>query len=273
VGSDALQTDPQARLQELLGELAAHRGDPFGDCSQSYDRALPDARKLEHVPLVHRMSRVDDLTMVVEARALLSRKSRGGAASKPEDYLGITDVVYTSAGTLYPDARVAFVFSPLAERAGAEASPWDSGALCRSLCPGLPRPPEPARRELFIRYTLPAPQYRSYLVHYVASCYRVWEHYLDLGCAHAFSDPAQVLETHPRSRSFEVRVPGRIAVSESFLLAVFLRDVDLPLDARVTRWLDVIERAGVIVEQCSGSSRLLEEHVRLWILRHLEGLE
>ncbi len=271
--NDVHQEARQASLEELLDELDTHRGEHHGERHQSYQRVLPEARKLEHVPLVHGTDRVSDLMGVAKAQALLSRAARGKTTNRREAYLGIADVVYTSAGILYPDARAAFVISPDAEGADSQASPWDSGALCRALRPDLPPLPDPARRDLLWRYTLPAPQYRSYLVHYVASCYRVWDHYLEVQCPLAFPDPAGVISAHERSRSFEVRVRQRIPVQAPYLLAVFLLYNGVPMDRTITKWLQASEQAGVVVKTYSGSSRGLTEEVRGWIRQYLEHMQ
>jgi hypothetical protein len=275
VGSDVLQTDPLARLQALLDELANHRGDLLGDHSQTYDRVLPDARKLERVPLVHGTDRIENLETIAAARALVSRTARGEGQSPPEQYLGIEDVVYTSAGVLYPDARIAFVLRPGVEGTRVTtASPWDSGAFCRSLCSALPQPPDPARREIFARYHLPAPEYRMYLVAYVASCYRVWWHYLDLGQPVAFRDPVGALErSSAPARCFEVRVTGRIDLMDTTLLGIFVLRNAGPFAPLVADMLASLKGRGVAVSYCSGASRSLEKHVRDWIWQHLEEPE
>jgi hypothetical protein len=260
------------RLQGLLDELTACRGHALGERCQSYDRVLPDARKLERVPLVHGMDSTRTLPAVIEARALLSRTVRGKAPSPPEKYLGIEDVVYTSAGVLYPDARVAFVLRPSLEGSRATtASPWDSGAFHDSLCAALPQPPDAARREMFEKYHLPAPEYRTYLVAYVASCYRVWWHYLDLAQPIAFPDPLGALERQSApSRCFEVRVSGKIELTDGTLLAIFVLRRAEPLEPAVAETLALLRRHGVTVSYPSGSSKYLEQQVRVWIRRHLE---
>ena len=272
MGSDALQTDPRARLQELLDELTACRGDELGARSQSYARVLPHAHRLERVPLVHGTDRIENLEAIAEARALVSRTARGVGQSPPEQYLGIEDVVYTSAGVLYPDARIAFVLRPGVELTRVTtASPWDSGAFCHSLCPALPQPPDPARRGIFARYHLPAPEYRRYLVAYVASCYRVWWHYLDLGQPVAFRDPVGALERNSApARCFEVRVAERIDLMDTTLMAIFALRNAGPFVSLVADMLASLKGRGVAVSYCSGASRSLEKHVRDWIRQHLE---
>lgn len=272
VDSDVRQEEPKVRLQELLEELAICRGDLHGERCQSYERALPGARKLERVPLVHGMDRIENMQAIVEAGALLSRTARGHGQSAPEQYLGIDDVVYTSAGVLYPDARIAFVFGSRVEGSGATtASPWDSGAFCRSLCSSLPQPPASVRRELFARYRLPAPEYRMYLVAYVASHYRVWWHYLDLGRPVGFGDPVGALERNTApARCFEVRVPGKIELTDRTLMAIFVLRSSAPFAPPVADMLAALKEGGVAVSYCSGASGNLEKHVREWIRQYLE---
>lgn len=256
------------RLQELLDELEQLRGSDGEVRAQNYGRVLESARRLEGVPLVHGVSERTDLGELARTRSLSSRASRGLAARKVEEYLGIEERVYASAGILYPDARMALVFRPEVERPGTDASPWDSGLFARKLCPDLPPMPDPGRRGVFQRYTLPAPHYREYLVCYVASCYwQPWD-YLDPHQRHAFTDPLGALCEHPRSRSFEVRIPDGIELSQDALLAVFLLGKGA-MPRTVTDWLQHLARAGVVIKQQHGSSRYLERLVREWISAHL----
>ena len=253
-------------LRGLLDELAECRGPAGQDRMLSYEHVLPDAHKLQSVPLVHGTDRPADLVAICAEGALLSRTARGlPGTNEAEAYLGVQNKVYASAGTLYPDARVAFIFHSTAEPAGTEASPWDSGAFVRALCEDLPRPPAQERRALFLKYTLAAPDYRDYLVDYVASCYREPAHYLTPGCRHAFPDPIGALSEHPRSRSFEVRIPERLEVSEATLIGVFLQEQDEE-DPRVASWLQNLDRAGIHIDYCQGSWRHMRGRVCRWIL-------
>ncbi len=266
------------RLDALLAELEELRGPAHGDRASVYERVRPDAQRcLPHVPLVHGSGSIDDVNSILAEGFLCSRQGRGKKANRREAYLGIDDVVYTAAGILYPDARVGFVFRPdiVEEPDGVLASPWDSGAICSSLRQDLPKPPEPQRRQLFERYSLPAPMYRVYLACYVASCYRHWWHYLDLGTAKpAFGSPCNALGRHARSRSFEVRIPSRIPVTTSSLLAVFITLRDQPLSPAASDCLRRLERAGVVVKSLSNASPpSLQRHIFAWVREHLNASE
>lgn len=129
-------------------------------------------------------------------------------------------------------------------------------------------PPDPRRRQLFEHYTLPAPDYRQYLIHYVASCYRRPVDYL-CGRTHAFSDPAGALCEHSRSRNFEVRIPDRLAADATSLQAVFVRQTRPPVPAALADWLHRLQVAGVEVKRSTGSKEHLAATVRTWILQQL----
>lgn len=257
-------------LQGLLDELEECRGAPGQDRMLNYERILSGAGKLREVPLVHGTDRLEDLVSICSDGALLSRTARGlPGKNKAEAYLGIRDKVYASAGILYPDARAAFIFRRSAEPAGTEASPWDSGAFVHRLCAHLPRPPARERRDLFLKYTLPTPAYREYLVHYVASCYRKPAHYLASAPndRHAFPDPIGALCEHPRSRNFEVRIPGRLEVTEATLVGVFLLEQDQDEeDPHVASWLQRLDRAGVHIDYCRNSWNYMRARVCRWIM-------
>lgn len=261
--------EPDTNLQELLDELANLRSSQQDGRAQHYERILPDAHKLERVPLVHGSPKMETLDVVVRDGALLSRTARGLPQNKPEQYLEIEDKVYTAAGILYPDARVAFVFDARVERPGTTASPWDSGAFVKQLCPDLPPPPDLERRRIFARYCVPAPQYREYLVCYVASCYRRPSDYLSPERPVAFPDPLGAISDGKPSRSFEVRIPGRIDVTDATLLAVFFVHIKgTGPNRQSSAWLSGMQRSGVTVEPCR-TMGWLEKRVRDWIASRL----
>ena len=252
------------RLAELLTELAdlraanAHR-------VQHFARVLPDAsRRLEQIPLLHGIRNTQDLEDVVR-NGLRSRTQRGDGPSEPEQRLGIVDVVYTAAGLLYPQKQAALIFSHRAEGAAeVSASPWDSGAFCRSLCPHLPpAATDGRRRELFARYSLSAPDYRTYLVQYVSSCFGSAEDYLG-SRAHRYPDPLGALDAARwTSRIFEVRFQTRLALTPETLLAIFLpREAASP---QMERRLNRLQQAGVHIRAYNGVMSSLDKEVRRWM--------
>jgi hypothetical protein len=142
-----------------------------------------------------------------------------------EEYLGITSHVYTAAGVLYPTRRVALVLSPNIETStSVNATPWDSASICqsRAICPHVPLPPKADRRDIFFNACLPSPEYRDYLVSYVASCFASPQDYL-AGKAHVYPDPLRALHSNKwQSRIFEVRFERQILLSARVIHAIFL---------------------------------------------------
>lgn len=225
---------------------------------------------LYRAPLVHGTRNPRDFSDIVFGGELKTRTALQREPSDTEEYLGLTDVVYTSAGILYPQRNFAFVFSAELERvSAADASPWDTGHIVNR--PGLPPLSSPARRNLFLRYRLAAPHYRAYFVEYVASCFTCPEDYL-LGRDHRFSDPARILHRGPdgaRSRCFEVRFAGNVQLGATTLRAVF-HSVGSD-NGRCAGALRKLKQAGVPVISYAGGRDTLADEVARWIVQHLQN--
>lgn len=258
-------------LARLLGDLEQHRrGTGHGHVQHHTDVLASVTAHLDELPLVHGMNQAWRFLRAVGEGALRSRAALGMAPLPSETYFGLQDMVYTAAGILYPDKQFAFVLSPhIEEDLKGDASPCDSGSLFHSLCPHLPRPPAPEIARLFLSFTLPSPQYREYLVHYVASCFDSALDYLDLPRPHSFPDPHGVLCANFTSRVFEVRFKERIPLHDWRVEAVFLTRNDGDRDwLRARKALDAFQQRGlgIDVRTCRGASDLLQSRVRDWII-------
>lgn len=264
-------SDVEQQLRELLDELQALR-DKESERRVCYEDSLQGTRHLQSVPLVHGVGPVGDMLEILAQRKLLARSYRGGETNKPEVFFGIAPSVYTAAGILYPDKNFAIVFHPEVERScDVEASPWDTGAFRKALCAGLS---EEERRVAFRRYTLPAPQYREYLVHYVASCFQIPDGYLRRW-VYQFGDPLGAMTPdHDLSRSFEVRFRGELALAPTSVAAIFaLRRTGSSAGRTEFQIRDSLESLGVLsthIEWFEGSTDRLRTRMCEWIVRYIE---
>ncbi len=244
------------QLRELLGDLERCRS-ADAKRAASYAAILADTRRrLADIPLVRGITRHEHLRDALDA-GLVPRNLVRGDASSAEAYLGLEGVVYTSAGILYPEREFAVVLTARVDTEfRVEATPWDTGALCRVLCPTLPRPPAPERREIFLKYRLAAPHWREYLVHYVASCYHSPIDYLTLG-NHAYPDPLGALGPAWQSRCFEVRIHSSVRLEPTRLEVIFARRDKGGVEFLATRArLGALEKQGVQIKYYNGWERL-----------------
>lgn len=236
--------------------------------SAIYEWMLPRTEPLSDVPLVHGVPKAEDFVSIVKDEELRSRPGRGlPSRNKAEQFLGIHDKVYTSAGHLYPDAEIALVFRPEVEDETVDASPWDTGTFVNRLCKDRS---DDERRAIFIRYSLPAPGYRSYLVHYTSACFTHPQHYLR-GVRNGYPDPVGAMADHLRSRCFEVRFTSRLPVDRHSLLGVFYRRSALSSLRGLGGWLQELKQNKVDVRSFD-NYHYLSQGVRDWILDHLGGL-
>jgi hypothetical protein len=262
------------RLELLLGRLEHTRRAGGESRCRHYELVHREVHAaLYRVPLVHGLRRADDLISIIEAGSLRARPVRQPHTRpiESERRLGIPPSIYTAAGVLYPNRELALIFRTAVEDgAEADATPWDSGHFCKSRHGQLEHASDDERKRLFWSCTLPPPEYREYLVAYVASCFRSAEVYID-NQPHCYPDPLDVLDPDNRySRIFEVRFREALDVAPNHLLAVFLpgnrsRNVRGPLHQHLQ------ELRGANVEICyySVANQKLRPAVRDWMRRHL----
>lgn len=255
-------------LEQLLEQLANCRHRSGAERVAHYEEARPKVEaSLQQLPLLHGTREWKGFLGALRQGALRSRAARSRAESQANTYLGLVNRVFTSAGVLYPDQDFAFAFSPGAESGvRVEASPWDSGAFCRSLCPHLPPPPHPLRRKLFRENSLHAPDYREYLVHYVASCFQSARDYLVLD-PHKWPDPLEALGRSFTSKVFEVRFESRIPLNALTLEAVFVLSLSGgQRSIEMRQALEPLRRQGVPIHPVPGAKNALQWAVRDWVL-------
>lgn len=277
-----------SQLSELLAELDDCRQVHGAACQVSHGRLVEGLSPFAHrVPLVHGLRQwtassparepVQALLDVLRSGYLKSRRQMNpdvplqSSQLKPEQLLGIPDSVYTSAGVLYPNCELALLFSRGAEEtADATATPWDSGAYSKVYDLERVSPIDLEKyRQIFSRYNLPAPAYRQYLQHYVASCFTSAEQYLEAR-DFKFADPMGLLRHRRLTLSvFEVRFKQRLPVSPSTLLAVFVRrfagdNLAVPL----SRQLTALREQGVSIFEYR-PAELLHSRIRRWIVNYV----
>jgi hypothetical protein len=200
-------------------------------------------------------------------RRLRTREELGMDQLSAESYFGLGNVVYTAAGFLYPDSRFAFVLSPDVESGRkVDASPWDSALFYRLLCPHLPAAPHDLkRREVFLTYTLPAPEYREYLVHYVATCFRSGHDYLSSKMP-IFKDPLRAISDRFHSRVFEVRLGGSVPLETWSIEKIFVpQDSGDRKSLELRKFLEPFHRNKKI-EPYESARHTLQHKVRTWLI-------
>jgi hypothetical protein len=261
------------KLERLLDALARCRSEELPQREDHFQFLEPRARRLHSTPLVHVMKSPDYTAKALRSGELLSRAGLGLRPLAHEDVFGLGEPVYTSAGVVYPSRETALVIRAIAEDGTrVEASPWDSGAFYNNLCSDLEQGSD-EHRERFATWTLPAPEYREYLVHYVASCFDSVKDYVQ-GRPHRFRDPLGVLnDRYWTSRVFEVRFQHIISINKLTLQAVFVpawikgskRHEELVGD------LQLLRSDGVEVIYYRSEKHLLQERVQNWLLIGIAG--
>jgi hypothetical protein len=209
--------------------------------------------------------------MALRQRKLVSRVRLGLKPLEHEGPLELGEPVYTSAGVVYPSRETALVLRPAVEvGARVEASPWDSGAFYKSLCANVSKEPE-AQRAVFAASTLPAPEYREYLVQYIATCYDCAEDYVQ-GRPNRFSDPLGILDSRRwDSRVFEVRFQRTIPVNELTLMAIFVPNwiKGEKKYESMLGYLGVLRGARVEVVYYRGEREQLQPKLREWLVKNI----
>ena len=263
------------QLERLLGELRYVRSVDGEKRAEHYERLLPEARaRLGSVPLVHGLARTYDLISIIQQGSLQARSLRSPRKGMldSEQVLGLSPSVYTSVGVSYPERDAALVFcTSVEDGVQVDASPWDSGHLCRSQCDVLRNASSGKRKKVFQSNILPSPQYRTYLVEYVASCFRDVVDYIDNN-SHCYRDPSRVMDENCElSRIFEVRFPSTLPYPGDGLLAV-----PLPGNQRKTLSNNLLREhvkalRGAKVDVCyyKGARRRLRNAVRNWMRKRL----
>jgi hypothetical protein len=262
---------PKLALARLLDDLGSQRRLAGVECVQHHRNVLPGTKALlGAVPLLHGVTDIDRFRRAVTDRALRPRASVGMPRLEAEDYLRLKDVVYTAAGILYPDRAFALVLSPSVEESrAADASPWDSASFYRSLCPHLPPAKDSSKRlEVFLSHTLPAPEYRQFLVDYVATHFSSGRAYLSAEQP-TFADAAGAFCDSFTSRVFEVRFDGDVPLETWSVDMIFVpRDAGGRESLALRRLLEPFSKKNR-VQRYEGSKDTLQDRARSWLIDRL----
>lgn len=182
--------------------------------------SLVRASPLHRIPLIHGARTTDGALKALAARALLPRErwSPPRPPSDPERLLGWCSHVYLSSGLLYPEKVVAFIFAEAVERGDMRVCPWDTGSMVKHhrahMSPG-------DLAALIEASSLGAPEWRTWLVHYVATRYADALDWLQ-GRAPRLADPMRTPGGSVVHHCFEARFPGPVSLDRPALLAVVL---------------------------------------------------
>jgi hypothetical protein len=236
-----------SNLNRLLGSIV---GSPPCSCADDA-RAAACLRDAQRMPLSHSAPE-RAMASILQVAALVSadriHKPKGAA----ESAMGTTDDVFLYLCSMaYPDNEFGFLFRAelTSEVQGiAIATPFDSGGCHAKLLP-------PAGEDgvSFVRnHELPVPECRVYLGRVLASWFASTDDYLDglpckcacgtqLGDPHGLSTrPGVPPDSHGRSRTHEVRIPGEVRLDSGQLLATFA-----PYESGDIQGLGTLQRSGV----------------------------
>jgi hypothetical protein len=237
--------------RDNLQRLTARIGNAAPCCPVDADRAASCQHDAWRMPLSHSAPE-RAMASILQVAALLSadriHKPKGAA----ESAMGTTDDVFLYLCSMaYPDNEFGFLFRAelTSEVQGiAIATPFDSGGCHAKLLP-------PAGEDgvSFVRnHELPVPECRVYLGRVLASWFASTDDYLDglpckcacgtqLGDPHGLSTrPGVPPDSHGRSRTHEVRIPGEVRLDSGQLLAIFA-----PYESGDIQGLGTLQRSGV----------------------------
>jgi hypothetical protein len=254
-----------------MGDLQRLKNELTNACGAPSDHARTRAERLRETPLLHCVRRPRDLRPVLAATCLLSRRQRNTTSpqNSSEVELDIDDRVYASVGYVYLPATVALVFRASIEDASVEATPWDTGMFVARLTPSWS---QAERRRFHHMYSLPSPEYRSYLVACAASLFQDPAHYLT-GGPMIRQIPVELTRNGRMAQTFEAKFFQRITTSADQLQAVFLDQRELrSMPDEVKRWLQGLSSAGVLVRSLVTSRAPLPMQIEDYLLREL-GLD
>lgn len=195
----------QERLERRLCRLQEHRDEH--SLQEHYGAAMPRISVLEGIELVHG-TREWCLNGIVSACELRTPADLGKKPSEGQKAAKTAGCVCTSAGVPYPNRGVYLVFKRSAEAGRVvDATPFDSSRIWKS--PALQSMSPEARDAFFEEHSLPAPEYRQYLVALVATCFCTVEDYLrNKSLAH--SAPDGLFSDQKLPATFEVRFQDRL---------------------------------------------------------------
>lgn len=216
-------TQRRENLDRLTGSLTSH-------CTESATQTAEARRWASRLPLCHSLS-FGALAGTLQDGELRSQLALGHEPGEAETLLETADDVFFYVGAFnYPGTECGFLFLPSLEADHLEdgvATPFDSGALAYKLAP----PGGYLDGFACVRaHELPLDGHRGLLGSVICDYHPYPGGYLRNPVSHQCN--CGVLLPHPfgltggdeRASTFEVRIPGRAALSPPHLLAVFVRE-------------------------------------------------
>ena len=264
----------QHKLASLLQELREHRAQDAPEREEAFQACVEETElAADRLCLVHGV--VDEPVMhsILSAGALKRRAELGLPPTVAEEAWGLSSAVYLGVGRLHPNRRYALAFrSRVEDSVPVEASPWDTGSFYRWYRRGRAAGMAKGFCE---RHTLPAPYYRRYLAHYVASCFAGLSGYLE-GTQHRWADPLGALDAGKEVlRCFEARSGEEIPLDPGYLAAVFVRRA-ASLERESEPFWEALERlreSDVEIVRYAGSMTVAQREVVVWQMDRLPRTE
>jgi len=192
-----------------------------GGCTEHVQKACESAAK--NMGLVHSLK--DLKPFDADVPVLLSPERLGLKVPKARLFAGTQNDVFFFVGppmkNAQPERQAFLLFSANIESTEMVATPWDSGGLHRRRAQHLT---ETDRQSLLQNRTMSAPDYRRALATTLLLRFNgVANNYLDC-CIIDSRDPDGVYEEgEPSSFTYEVRVPGELALQVKELALVAIR--------------------------------------------------
>jgi hypothetical protein len=174
---------------------------------------------------------------------------------------------------MYPSRQTAIVFSCKIEAMGDKycksyASPWDTGTFYYHIAPKLGIDNENDKLEKFKHYSFRYPDYREYMLAYVASCFLTSSDYLERHSP-VVPDPLGAMGATPdneMARIFEVRFYPQLPVIPRMIEAVFFPSA-FPSRKVVETVIPALKRAGVELYYDDQETPVgIQEQVTRWML-------
>ena len=269
----------EEKLRLLLNKLQASRQTRKEFLDDYPVQMMTVREQIGDVPLIHGTS-PQNLINIWNVKALRSREQLGKAELDHQRCFNTYGAVYASVGVMYPQRQVAIAFSPSIEEdvdMRVDASPWDTGSFYKQVASSIGLKTEEDRLTFFREHTLDAPEYREYLVDYVATCFQSAEDYLRHG-DYKYPDPAGVMAVNPNNsflRVFEVRSYPQLNLRPEKIEVVFLPS---PISSReLLQVASEMRSAGINIEyygqrrtgqrETNATSADLQSDVTDWICK------
>jgi len=224
--------DNLTKLCHELEEFAKKASVPIPDCSSSPAATLADSLCLAHSRSGRSFAQIC-LSGSLSQERLAANGTRSISPSCVESELGTTNSVFFYVAPFrYPNTACGFLFQPRLEldhRAGASATPFDSGGLVRTFG-RLDAGESP--RQFLARHELPVPEHRRYLCLSMHTLFENLADYID-GIEPQRNSPIGLSSGDQRRWTHEVRIPDTVELRGGHLQAVFAPKSRVKSDRRI----------------------------------------